>query len=270
MKNNNIFIGFFIIVFAILLLIGRINFSLILPVFLVFIGLSIMPQKQKATRIALIIFMVSCFSLIIIDVFNESKKEVRFLPIEIYEDIADPNIFLSVESGDILIAGFESEKLIQGNSKTNFSKSETVIKDDNVFLSFEGLPLRKGVINQIEVLINKEKEIDLNINSFLSAVKIKEVNYKNINASSFLSDVGLEIDRSADIELNCLLSSIRLIIPENVGIRIENNLVASSTDFVDLLQIGENIFQTQDYEEMEEQINLKIDGSFSSVTIIQK
>ena len=270
MKNSNIFIGFFIILFAILFLIGSINFSLLLPIFLVFIGLSIMPQKQKITRIALIVFMASCLSLVLIDLFNETKQGVKFLPIEIYEDIENPNIFLSVERGDILIAGFESEKLIQGNSKTNFSKSGTTIKGDNVFLSFEGSSWREDIVNQIEVLINKEKEIDLNMDSFLSAVKIKEVNHKNINTSSFLSDISLEIDRGVDIELNCLLSSIRLIIPSDIGIRIENNLAVSSADFVGLLQIDENIFQTQDYEEMEEKINLKIDGFLSSLTIIQK
>jgi len=270
MKNNNIFLGFFIIVFAILFLLGKINFSLILPVFIVFLGISIMPQGKKVTRISLVVLMVFCLSLIMIDLFKEASKEVKFLPIEIYEEIEKPNIFISVENGDILISGFESEKLIQGSSKTNFSKSELYIKDDNVFLSFLGSSFREDDVNQIEVLINKEKEVSLNLDSFLSAVKIKEINHKKINTSSFLSDISLEINEGVDIESNCLLSSIRLIIPHNVGIRIESNLVASSTDFANLLQVDENIFQTQDYEEMEEKINLKIDGLFSSLTIIQK
>jgi len=270
MKSNNIFLGFFIIVFAILFLVGKINFSLLLPVFIVFIGLSIMPHGKKITRISLVVLMVFCLSLIMIDLFKEVKKEVKFLPIEIYEEIEKPNIFLSIENGDILISGFESEKLIQGNSKTNFSKSEVYTKDNNVFLSFDGPSFRKEDVNQIEVLINKQKEVNLNIDSFLSAVKIKEVNHKKINTSSFLSDISLEINEGVDIESNCFLSSIRLIIPHNAGIRIESNLVASSTDFDNLLQVDENIFQTQDYEEMEEKINLKIEGLFSSLTIIQK
>jgi len=270
MKNNNIFLGFFIIVFAILFLLGKINFSLVLPVFIVFLGLSIMPQGKKITRVSLVVLMVFCLSLIMIDLLKETRKEVKFLPIEIYEEIEKPNIFLSVENGDILISGFESEKLIQGSSKTNFSKSEFYTKDNNVFLSFFGSSFKEDNINQIEVLINKEREISLNLDSFLSAIKIKELNYKNINTSSFLSDISLEINKSADIESNCLLSSIRLIIPHNAGIRIENNLVASSTDFPNLLQVDKNIFQTQDYEEMEEKINLKIEGLLSSLTIIQK
>ncbi|MDK2949062.1 MAG: hypothetical protein PWQ56_227 [Patescibacteria group bacterium] len=270
MKSNNIFLGFFIIVFAILFLAGKINFSLLFPVFIIFLGLSIMPQGKKITRISLVVFMIFCLSLIMIDLFKEAETEVKFLPIEIYEEIEKPNIFLSVESGSILISGSESEKLIQGNSKTNFSKSEVYTKDNNVFLSFFGSSFREDNINQIEVLINKEKDINLNLDSFLSAVKIKELSPEKINTSSFLSDVNLEINKGTEIESNSFLSSIRLVIPHNVGIRVENNLVSSSTDFANLLQVDENIFQTQDYEEMEEKINLKIDGLFSSLTIIQK
>ncbi len=270
MKNNNIFLGFFVIVFAILLLIGKLNLSLLLPVFVVFLGLSIMPQKKKITRFVVVIFMISCLSLIIVDSLNEIRTETKFLPIEIIEDIANPNIFLSVEVGDVFVSGFESEKLIQGNSKTNFSEAGMLIKDNKVFLSFEGISWKENIINEIEVLINREKEVELNIDSALSAINIKEVNNKRIKMNSFLSDINLEIDRGADVDIDSFLSSIRLFIPNNIGIRIENNLLGSSSKLGNLIQVSENIFQTQDYEEMEEKIDIKLNGLFSSFNIIEK
>lgn len=270
MKNNSIFLGFFIIVFAILFLIGKINFSLLFPVFIIFLGLSIMPQKEKITKVALIIFAMSCLGLMVVDLLNETKKEVSFLPIEIYNNIESPNIFFSVESGNILISGFESDKLIQGSSKTNFSKSGSIVKGNQVFLNFEGPSWREDAVNQIEVLINKEKEVDLNIDSFLSVVNVEEINHRSIKTTSFLSDIILEIDKSVNIETDSFLSAIRIFIPSNSGVRIENNLVASSINFNGLLQMNEKVFQTQDYEEREVKINLKTEGLFSSLTIIEK
>ena len=270
MKSNNIFLGFFIIVFAILFLIGKLNFSLLLPVFIIFLGLSIMPQDKKVTKICLVIFTILCLGLVITDLLKETEEEVKFLPIEVAEEIDKPNIFLYVESGDVSILGAQTEKLIQGGSKTNFSKSEVYTEGNNIVLNFEGSSFREDAINQIELFTNKEKDFNLNLSSFLSAVRTKEVDYEKVNTSSFLSDINLEINKGADIKSNCFLSSIRLVVPYNMGIRVENNLALSSTSFANLSQVGENVFQTPNYEEMEEKVNLEIDGLLSSLSIIQK
>lgn len=270
MKNNYLFLGFFIIVFGIMLVLGKINFFFIFPIFLIFIGLSMISKKSLFSLLFTIFLMIACLSLVIIDSFKVEKKEIKFLPIEINNTIE--NVNLLIEAGNIEISSNDSNSFISGHITTNFSEYIKNEYDNSIYLSFTGLSFWNNddnLVNKIDLYIN-DKTI-INLDSFLSSVKINniELDEIRINNTSF-SNIDISVKNSSEIEIESFVSSIIVNIPEEIGLKIIDNTKQSSLDLDNLIKVADNEYQTLDYEEIEEKVIIKISGAFSSLNINNK
>ena len=272
MKNNNIFLGFFVIVFGVMMIIGKINLFFIFPVFLVFIGLSIMPKKSLFTLISTIILMVACFSLIVIDSFKVENKEVYSLPLEISETIENPIVNLLVESGELKLSSDNSDKFISGNVETNFSEYSLTKNENNIFLSFTGIGFwndSEKLTDKVDLFINDK--VSFNLESFLSSIEINNIDFDKMKIyDTAFSDINLSVNNSSEIEIESFVSSIRINIPQQVGVKVIDNTKQSSLNLGNMIKVGDDEYQTLDYEEQEEKVFIQIDGAFSSLTIINK
>jgi len=272
MKNNTIFLGFFVIVFGVMMIIGNINLFFIFPIFLVFIGLSIMPKKSLFTLISTIILMVACFSLIVIDSFKVKDREVYSLPLEISETIENPVVNLLLESGEFKLSSNDSDKFILGHIETNFSEYKLTRNENNIFLSFTGLGFwndNEKLTNKVDLFINDKAS--LNLESFLSSIEINDIEFDKVKIhNTAFSDINFSVDNSSEINIDSFVSSIKISIPQQIGVKLIDNTKQSSLNLGNMIKVGDNEYQTLDYEEQEEKVFIQIDGAFSSLTIINK
>ncbi|MEB0248509.1 MULTISPECIES: DUF5668 domain-containing protein [unclassified Mucilaginibacter] len=126
--------------------------------------------------------------------------------------------------------------------------------------------------NSAEIKLNTKPEWDINIDAGatalefdLSKFKIQRVNI-NGGAGSFEIKLGQPL-ATTNIDVETGVSKVAIQIPQNAACRITSNSGLSSTDFIDFVSKGDNVYETQGFEAAKTKIIINMKGGLSKFKV---
>jgi hypothetical protein len=291
---NKAFLGIFTIAIGAIILINNLNIypfgfniAVLWPLFIVFIGLSLFKKKNIVSTAVGSVITIVCAVLFFSIVVSYTVGSLHFVyqsnitPIYIVKDInlEKAEIELNVGPGKVNVYGVNSDNLIEGKFSTNVMKSEikqsisgTIQKVSISLQGKNGLMMKgSGLESQFNVGIDENTPLDFVLNSGGSNndVDLSEVKAENIKvatgASNFSLKIGDSVDSSVIIEAG--VSSIDLNLPEDAGVQIKIESGFSSQELQGFSLVGDNTYQSLNYDSKERKINIEIMMGMASLKI---
>ncbi len=255
-------------------------------IFLIFIGLSMLDRHSRQTvylglAIAVIILFVLFYTVAekpFFDQINKTEKievpraaNVSRAQINIYSQAA----VLKVEGG--------ADKLVEGSFQSQFVPlvSTMTVKDGVEEISFDtrdddsrlGWSYFGKNISNFFLKINPALPIDLLINSSASDINLdlRTINLNDLNISSGASNIILALGPNAttsEVGINAKASSVVVRLPEAMGVRLKFNSALSAHNLPRLTALGQNIFESDNYNSAAHQVNINVNSNISNIDLI--
>lgn len=301
MKKSQIFGGTLFLLLGLLLLLD--NFFPILitkdlwlkiaPLILVFIGFSILIKHNLWKNILLIISAL-ILSLVIFSIIKYSGKLFQS-NINIFSKSENNQIFdstFSYKYSDNIQSAILNLESAAGSYKI-YSRTEDLIKiktsssiDLNYFnvehsnsvatINFgtkeKSFNIADNFFNRVNIYLNKLPVWHLKIKSGaaklnldLSDFRIEKVDF-DIGATKLKLKLGDKFHHS-EILINSGASSITIEIPKDSGCEINSDVVLSSKNFDNFIEVNSNKFKTGNFEIAKNKISLKLTGGASSIDV---
>lgn len=303
MKPKQIFWGvLFLFLGAFLLLNNLYDFTLSLPqltktwpIVLILIGVSII-LKNNTTKVILAALSGILIASIIFSIFSRSfswfhgKKHKHTYTVEKYDIPFDSNVRVMMLKFDSGVGEFNfshsdsDNSLLKINSSgygSNFSvRHETI--NDSVFAKVEledidiDLNDDDNAHFENDIALHKNLVYDLRLNVGAARVdcELDSIKVRSLKIKTGASDVSLSLgDLYADdvnLDISAGAAAVKISVPQSVGVQVRTDLSLSSYDFEDMKEVGEEKFRTENFDEAEKKIFIKIDGGMSSVHIKRK
>jgi spore germination protein GerM len=287
---NKIFFGLFVIIFGLTSLINctgliylNINYCLIWPLFIVFVGLSLF-RKNDAVSTALgstiATLCVAMVSVSFVSSIPFDYRDVSILPLDVAKEssIKKANINIDAGAGEVRVYGIDTGKLVEGEARTNLmkvkidSQAENDVQNVNIGIS-EGKWFNNGNLkNEFSVGIDKGTPVDISINSGASNnfIDLSGVKAESVIIHTGASNVDLkmgEVLDSANVVVEAGMSTINFDFPKTAGVRISTESGMSSQEFPDFISIDKNTYQSLNYESSQKKINVSVKIGMSSLTV---
>jgi hypothetical protein len=266
-------------------------FARIWPVFIIFVGLSILSRGGfisglLSAIISIMLMAVIFLSIIGVPIFgtqnlfnSNSQRQIQTQEISIDKQpgAQSANVKINAGAGQISISGV-SDKLVTGSLISNITTLETSsqLSDSvqNADISLKGGNWNFGghYTNNLTVNLSSSTPINLNVNAGaasqnldLSEVQITGLNI-NAGASSINLTLGDKVD-NATVSIDSGASSVHIILPKTVGAKVTADGGLTSRNFTDFKQLGNNTYQSNNYDQSAKKINLTLHGGASSFNI---
>lgn len=271
------------------------------PLILILAGIGLLFSRRIPLSAVLLVFLLSmvAYSMAVGDkplpgqmnsLFNGGTTETRPIDVPLPPDVKKARVNLNLGGAKISVAALDSgaseNRLMTGNyqaqekSNTNGSRksglSTTQSGDTlNVTLSSASFGRNSGDINGSDFELNLSDkvhyDIDMSAGAIDGTMDLSRLLVDNLKISTGASDFSMEfgdtgIATQGKIESGA--SELTLVIPENVGVKIRLNGVATSTNFMGsgLLSDDKN-WVSPKYDEAKTKIDLDISMAAGSVQL---
>lgn len=195
-------------------------------------------------------------------------KEIGSIESEISLKTGASSVSVSAGSDDLVSGFFES--------KTDSLKTISFLDGEIDRISMEterrlswwvGAPA-----NNFNINLSKDTPVSFKIDSGASKLNLdlSEVLLKNLLIDSGASKIDLILGDKMDstkVKMKIGASSASISLPKTVGVKIVFNGGLSGKNFVDFKQVGEGIYESNDYVSAEKKIDIDIDSGVSSLLV---
>lgn len=273
--------GFFYFLKALGFVVFSFNIFSLWPLFIIFLGLSLLVKKNIISDIIGIITLLLVLFVIFLSVFsyqfNYSSSKNIPINIELEENITKGKINITTGIGRVNINGGEKEKFMLGGLNSNIMDiNVSSKKEDNVQSVFIS-PLdrinffKTESENNLYLKINESVPIDFDFQGGGTDLYFDFTNIlaENINIDIGASNLNLKIGNkiSSNITINAGASSINLVLPKDTGAKLIVDSGLSSQTLRDLVAENNNTYKTINYDLSENKINIQISMGISNLNI---
>lgn len=297
------FFGFLILIFGLIFLASNLgilgfdwsfNWLQLWPLLVILAGLSLLSRGNWASNligVVVTLFVLAFVGLMLLPKieyfeafglrYNSSSQKEEATPKNIIfekgEGVSSLVLQVNTGAGKINVRG-GSEKLVAGTFKSNFLN---LITSSRVSGPIQLVGIRtQNYQHPMLSFVRRENQLDLNLNSqtptrlYLDA-GASEINldlttvlaeYTEINtgASSLVLELGDKVKQS-EIKVGAGASSIKLVLPKTLGVRIVTSSGLSSNELEDFTEIDERTFQSKNFEQAENKVEIYLDLGVSSL-----
>ncbi|MBF8437243.1 hypothetical protein I0Q91_09150 [Halanaerobiaceae bacterium Z-7014] len=304
-KNNDITLGIILIFIGGLFLLNTLDiiryniWNLLFrywPVFLIIIGINILFKSTKLWWLSPLLIIVLLVLLFVpgdympsyIQNFRQdSGTHMRpsTEPFESEHEYLDNHhyfdVYLSIDSGRIDIGSLANDnylyKLLYNyhNEKPNLDFDfdlETNRAQLNIshMQSFEFDQV--DVVNNSKLNLNKEAIHNINIESGIGRynLELKDLDIEELIINTGISEIYVSYnDFPNETIINSGASNIEFEFPDNIGIQIETRNITNKQDFIEkgFIEIEENIFQNEKYDEAENRIMISLSSPATNIEV---
>lgn len=291
---SKVFLGIFAFIYGLMFLIDNldiypmnINVANLWPLLIVFIGLSFFEKKNVTSTIIGSIATIMCatlffsaFSLSYIDNYS-SSFENNITPITIKKNIDTERaeIELNVSGGEINVYGVDSKNLVEGKfidgeMRDSVSQSTSNLSQKVVIGLHGENKWTKGdndLKDRFNLGINKETPLSFVLNSggSLNNIDLSGVMAEDIRILVGASNLSLKLGGSvdSDVIIEAGASSVDLNLPSNAGVKIILESGFSSQELPGFSLVGDNVYQSDNYDSKEKKINIDATIGMASLNI---
>jgi hypothetical protein len=299
MKTGQIFWGIFFLTTGALILLTKydllfINWGFIWdlwPLVFIFWGLAVI-FKGKSVKpfvtalfglfLALFIFGIFCdvFSPVESNSYEDHDDYKRQTYSADYEGIDYAKFELGTGAGRIYLNG-TTDNLIRADAKGIFEdyKFHSYSRDDRVtiklnmsdrHINFFG----PGIKNYLDVRLNENPiwDIQLNLGAAKSKINLAPFKVEKLEINTGASGMELELgDRfsKTDVYIEMGVAALDIKIPKESGCRITGDMTLMSKDLPGFRKFNSDNYETENFDDAENLIYIKIDGAVSSLDIIR-
>lgn len=290
---NKVFLGLFAVIYGLAFLVNQlglfalnIDFGLIWPLFVVFVGLSLLRKRDVVSTSFGSTVATLCLAAVFISFMSPapisySQEANAVFPINITKEagVEKADITINAGAGDISIYGISSGSLVKGEVQTNLSevKAESKVKDSvqSVTVGMSGMRKwfgKNNPTNQFYVGIDNETPLSLNINSGASNnnIDLSGIRAEYVSLSTGASNVNLTMGDKLDkatVAIEAGASSISLNLPKDVGAKIFIESGMSSQDLTGFVQADKNTYQSPNYGTAEKKIDVSVSMGMASLSV---
>lgn len=260
------------------------------PVILIAIGIEIIFRKTRLSFLTILSPLLFMVAILGPAFFRGVELHKVYHALETYKwsedldtSVAKVTAIVQLRAGNLEISS-ATEKLISAKldywerkpittyEYSGFDSSATVETRDRD-RGWKGWSWRSWGAKDWEIKLTDRIPINLRIYAKatdgeldLSDLKLKNLNL-DIKAANFNIKLGDLVD-----QLNCRIESdasrLYLLIPQNIGLKIENYARLTSTSFSELSILKyDNIYQTSNFEQASQKIDLSLEGSVTRLVV---
>ncbi len=252
------------------------------PILIILLGLSFLSKGSLFNKVVVLIItlVITFFALWVVFTPNANVQE-RDLNVPVEEGVTRSEISLKLSAARINISGGAEGSLITGTYRTSGPALGVDSRSDNetqmVELRAEG---REGVLfdhfmtdpRYLDLRMLEDVPISLAIESGASSIKIDSSDFlmESLRLDSGASGINLvfgEMVDHTDVFVNAGASSIDITIPEMAGARVEFTGALANKNLTGFVQIEEDIYESDNFEEADQTVFIRIDAAVSNVKI---
>ncbi|MFP4111468.1 MAG: LiaI-LiaF-like domain-containing protein [Candidatus Woesearchaeota archaeon] len=238
------------------------------PVFLIFIGLSIVIKNRWVIIISIFILLIVAAVSLFSGVGEQRELEQTFpidsiiTHLDVDIDYGAGDIKISKGTGALLkneITTYSLKDPVFITSKDNTRASVEIKREESAYL-FSGNNLWN-----IEVFPLIPVDLDLDYGVVSADIDLRDLNVRNLDIDCGMTSTEIIFGNSpTKASIKTGMSSFVMTFPEDSGVKIEVNSGFAAKDFDGFRKEG-NIYYSEDYDENENNIEVKIDAGFSSL-----
>lgn len=256
------------------------------PIVIVITGASILAIRHIVWRLVSLVLVVLMLILMVwimvgAPTNNEGLKTTEFsIPLN-SNQIISADLSINGGVGEIDIDSIRQDSVITSRLDSNVSNIEykVIIDGDSqdIALNMNSVDYKNifntnNKTNSWKLTLNEQLPYKLNINCGagdfdfnLSNVQVREMTL-NIGASNLLLTLGSYEDNMS-VDLNSGASSIKLRVPNDSGIRLILESGLTSKELSDVILVGEDTYESSNYELSSNKININAKVGVSSFEI---
>jgi|GEM_PF-1210944 len=289
---NKVFFGLFAVIYGAAFLVDytglfslNVNFGLIWPLFIIFIGLSLFRKRDVVSTSLGSTVATLCVAAAFISFLSPVPAEQAVVPsvlpvnIEKAAGVEKADININAGAGEVSVYSIGSGSLVKGEIRTSLAeaKAESEVKDSVQTVTVGMSGMRKwfgkdNPTNQFYLGIDGNTPLSLNINSGASNnnIDLSEIKAEYVGVHTGASNVNLTMGEMLDkstVVIEAGASSINLNLPKGSGVRIFIESGMSSQDLSGLVSIDKNTYQSPDYETAEKKISVSVSMGMASLSV---
>lgn len=292
LRPDQVFWGLLLVIIGFMALAEKVgwldvNFANIIslwPILIIIAGISILSTKNSLFKA--IHWLVVISALVLVIWFGLYADKYMSVDLNTASDQSSRN--QSIKKLDLTIKGGASQIKVYGSdipepSKvrlesniTQLEKTESVNNEtQTVAYSLEGnTPIVFGgsITNKLFVEIARELETKLTIDAGASEIRadLSDVILAEALIKSGASDVEIKLgDRqnNALVTIDSGASNVVMLVPKSIGVKLSLDAGLSSREIADLTSKGDNIYESENYEQSEKRIEIKAKTGLSNFTL---
>lgn len=290
---NKVFFGLFAVIYGLAFLVNQtglfslnIDLGLIWPLFIIFIGLSLLRKRDVISTSLGSTAATLCVAAVFISFMSPvpasySQSANTVFPIDIMKEVGAEKVDITINAGagDISVYGISGESLVKGEVQTNLSevKAESKVKDSvqSVTVGMSGMRkwfAKDNPTNRFYVGIDEETPLSLNVNSGASNnnIDLSGIRAEYVSLSTGASNVNLTMGDKLDkatVVVEAGASSINLNLPKGIGVKVFIESGMSSQDLTGFVQTDKNTYQSPNYEMSDKKIDVSVSMGMASLSV---
>lgn len=267
------------------------------PLILILAGIGLLFSSRIPLSAVLLVFLLSMvgYSMVMGDkslpgqmnnFFDPEATEIKLIDVPLPPDVKKANVKLNLGGAKVLVGALDSNQLMagtyqglkQGNdSRPDGSGLSTSQSGDtlNVILSSTSLGRRSGTINTYDVELGLSSKVNYDLDMSAGAINgsmdLSRLLVDKLKISTGASNFRLEFGDTGIAtqgKIDSGASKLTLVIPENVGVTIRLNGVATSTNFMGSgLLLDDKNWVSPEYANAKTKIDLEISLAAGSVQL---
>lgn len=290
---NKVFFGLFAVIYGLAFLVNQtglfslnIDLGLIWPLFIIFIGLSLLRKRDVISTSLGSTAATLCVAAVFISFMSPvpasySQSANTVFPIDIMKEVGAEKVDITINAGagDISVYGISGGSLVKGEAQTNLSevKAESKVKDSvqSVTVGMSGMRkwfAKDNPTNRFYVGIDEETPLSLKINSGASNnnIDLSGIMAEYVSLGTGASNVNLTMGNKLDkatVKIEAGASSINLNLPKGIGVKVFIESGMSSQDLTGFVQTDKNNYQSPNYETAEKKIDVSVSMGMASLSV---
>lgn len=213
--------------------------------------------------------------------WSEDRDELNREYSETFSDSTKyAELTLNSGAGKFLISGI-TDNLVNGKSYGTFAdyKFDVVNSDSATYINFslhenDFNPFDGKIKNQIEIALNSNPiwDFDLEFGAAKTNFDLSDYKVRNVQIGTGASSVILKLGDKYDetnVEIGMGAAKIKIYVPKESGCSVKGDMVLMSRDLDDLRKIDSGYYETPNYDEAINKIDIRVDGGVSSFKVIR-
>jgi len=268
------------------------------PLILILAGIGLLFSRRIPLSAVLLVFLLSMvvYSIVVGDkplpgqmnnFFKSGATEIKTINVPLPPEVKKANVKLNLGGAKVLLTALDSNQFMAGTYQglrngnvggPGESGLSTTRSGDtlNVTLTSTSLGRNSDNNNQqndLELLLSKKVHYDLDMSAgaISGSVDLSRLMVDNLKISTGASDFRLgfgDTEIATQGKIDSGASKLTLVIPENVGVKIRLNGVATSTNFMGSgLVLDDKSWVSSKYEDAKTKIDLDISMAAGSVQL---
>jgi hypothetical protein len=251
------------------------------PLLLVAAGLSVLSVRNTLwkTLSTLFVFVMLGFVLLVglgvLDTNTNSSIQNDSTIVLLNENTSKAETSIKMGAGTLTISSAKQEEVVRANITSSFAELvETQRQEgDSQLISLEtkgsGTWWFGAQKNELDVVLSQNipQSILLDVGALSMNADLSEIELSSLNVKTGASSVLLRLgERSASlpVTIDAGASSVKLAAPKESGIRVEIDGGLSSRNLEGLVDRGNGIFETENYDTADKKITITVKSGLSS------